>query len=62
MGWSWVVLATNGNKPPGANPALAAEVELDDIPELLGEIERLRSILGAAKSTGGLGGGFTNGG
>ncbi len=30
-----------------ADPALAAEVDLDDIPELLGEMERLRAILWA---------------
>ena len=30
-----------------ATPALAAEVELDRIPELLGEIERLRAVLWA---------------
>jgi len=30
-----------------ANPALAAEVDLDHIPELLGEMERLRAILWA---------------
>lgn len=30
-----------------ATPALAAEVELDRIPELLGKIERLRAVLWA---------------
>lgn len=30
-----------------ANPTLAAEVELDHIPELLGEMERIRAILWA---------------
>ncbi len=27
------------------NPGLAAEVDLDDLPQLLGEMERLRAIL-----------------
>ena len=29
------------------NPVLAAEIDLDDIPQLLGEMERLRAILWA---------------
>src|SRR5438128_11246986 len=33
-----------------ANPALAAEVNLDHVPELLGEMERLRAILWACLS------------
>src|SRR5207253_5841913 len=32
VGWSWVLLATNGNKLLGANPAPAAEVDLDHVP------------------------------
>jgi predicted DNA-binding transcriptional regulator AlpA len=35
-----------------ATPALAAEVELDRIPELLGEIERLRAVLWARLTIG----------
>ena len=38
VGWRWQQTATNH---PVANPTLAAEVDLDRIPELLGEMERL---------------------
>ena len=50
MGWSRVAVATNGNKShPVANPTLAAEVDLDHVPELLGENpERIEQRIGRA--------------
>jgi len=41
-------VATNGNNRPDAKPARAAEFDLDHAPDLLGEMERLRAVPGAA--------------
>ena len=35
-----------------ANPALAAEVDLDRVPEVLGEMERVRAVLWARLALG----------
>ena len=41
MGWSWVALATSGNKRTRHRPCPRREVESDRIPELLGEMEQV---------------------